>query len=312
MVNYPKISVIIPTTRDTVFDLLNSIASVKYPKNRMEVIVLVDRNELIYRKLDKLESSHNKPRFLIDFSQKRRGRCRVKNIGASLASGDILFFFDDDVIIRDPLYFKRIVNDFSSHTIAAVGAREVKLHPKGSFKRFIERKLVEYGFIGKILPLGEVVSAFDAILSKPIEVDILPGCNWAVRAEVFREVGGFDESYDIGTAYREETDLQIRIKKAGYRLLFEPRTFVIHKEVQEAYALKKWAYWYYILNTYFYCKNFSPTLPEIIIFATKELIGGILRTLAYGDFHLLAAFPNLFKGIRYCKSAQTIIQGCSE
>ena len=47
------------------------------------------------------------------------------------------------------------------------------------------------------------------------------------RAEVFREIGGFDPGYN-GTAFLEETDFATRMRAAGWSLMFSPRASLVH------------------------------------------------------------------------------------
>jgi len=58
------------------------------------------------------------------------------------------------------------------------------------------------------------------------DVDYATGCCILTTADVIRAVGTLDESYFI---YTEDADWSVRIKKAGYRLLCEPRARVWHK-----------------------------------------------------------------------------------
>jgi len=51
-------------------------------------------------------------------------------------------------------------------------------------------------------------------------------CNFAVRAEVFRVVGGFDEAFP--GAAMEDMDLHERLKAAGHRAKFLPEARVLH------------------------------------------------------------------------------------
>jgi GT2 family glycosyltransferase len=48
-----------------------------------------------------------------------------------------------------------------------------------------------------------------------------------MRIEVFREVGGFEEKFGIGF---NDTDLCLRIGKAGYRVLYDGATILFHYE----------------------------------------------------------------------------------
>ncbi len=57
------------------------------------------------------------------------------------------------------------------------------------------------------------------------EVGFVPGTAIAVRADAWREIGGFDNSYFL---YNEDIDLCLRLKRAGRRLLFEPGMGCLH------------------------------------------------------------------------------------
>ena len=47
-----------------------------------------------------------------------------------------------------------------------------------------------------------------------------------IRREIFNEVGGFDRDYFI---YDDDTDLSLRVRLFGYKILFVPSSLVIHR-----------------------------------------------------------------------------------
>lgn len=59
------------------------------------------------------------------------------------------------------------------------------------------------------------------------DVDWLVGAALLVRGEVLDAIGGFDPAFFM---YSEETDLCWRIKRAGWRVVYEPGALVIHYE----------------------------------------------------------------------------------
>jgi GT2 family glycosyltransferase len=50
----------------------------------------------------------------------------------------------------------------------------------------------------------------------------------AVRAAIWRDLGGFDEIY--APAYYEDVDLAFRVRAAGLRTVYQPFSCVIHFE----------------------------------------------------------------------------------
>ena len=59
----------------------------------------------------------------------------------------------------------------------------------------------------------------------PRDVGFVPGTAIAVRADAWREVGGFDDRYFL---YNEDIDLCLRLQRAGRRLVFEPGMACLH------------------------------------------------------------------------------------
>ena len=54
----------------------------------------------------------------------------------------------------------------------------------------------------------------------------LPGCCFAIRKNVFNQIGGFDESLFL---FLEDVDLSWRMRLAGWDLHFVPESVVLHK-----------------------------------------------------------------------------------
>ncbi len=60
------------------------------------------------------------------------------------------------------------------------------------------------------------------------DVDYVSGACIMVRKKLWEEIGGFDERF--APAYYEDTDLAFSIRQKGYRVLFEPKSIVVHFE----------------------------------------------------------------------------------
>lgn len=61
---------------------------------------------------------------------------------------------------------------------------------------------------------------------EPREIDYATGCCMLVRREVVERVGMLDESFFM---YTEDADWCMRIRRAGYRIVYEPEARVWHK-----------------------------------------------------------------------------------
>ena len=67
------------------------------------------------------------------------------------------------------------------------------------------------------------------------------------RREVFKQVGGFDVQFG-GPAIGEETDFCLRVRRAGLRLVFDPRAAIEHLHVSTGGCREEhfedWLFWH--------------------------------------------------------------------
>ncbi|WP_366923777.1 glycosyltransferase [Metallumcola ferriviriculae] len=62
------------------------------------------------------------------------------------------------------------------------------------------------------------------------EVDYISGASIMVRSDLWNEIGGFDETYV--PAYFEDADLAFEIRRKGYKVMYQPKSVVVHFEGQ--------------------------------------------------------------------------------
>ena len=120
-------------------------------------------------------------------------------------------------------------------------------------------------------------------LSPIIDVDHAIGCNVSFRSTALGQVGEFDSNYD-GPSFMEETDLCLRVRQAGYRLLFDPDAVVVHSNAPRDKGMER--------------RNLDPRVQlwsarSRAYFALKQLPRtlAVLRHNALGNLklHLIAA-----------------------
>ncbi len=148
----------------------------------------------------------------------RNNMPQARNAGLDASSGDILAFVDDDAMVQ-PGWLAALVKTYRDEAIGAVGGRVIEMpepycdQVSGSPRMFI-------------LPSGRVIGKNRGGVVET-EVDHLSGGNMSFRREVLEQTGGSDPNYTL-TNLREETDLCIRVKKAGWRIMFVPEMAVVH------------------------------------------------------------------------------------
>lgn len=60
------------------------------------------------------------------------------------------------------------------------------------------------------------------------EVDYISGASIMIRAELWEKLGGFDELF--APAYCEDSDLAFQVRKAGFKVMYQPLSVVVHFE----------------------------------------------------------------------------------
>jgi len=140
-----------------------------------------------------------------------------RNFGVSLLSEELVAFVDDDVTLS-PEWFDICQEVFLDTNVSACGGRIVEPDTK---TRDPKQDLP----IGKILASGKQIANFYLDPGKIVEIDHMRGCNWVLRREAFLAVDGFSRLF---RHVYEEADLSLRLKKAGYRIFFEPRMVLDH------------------------------------------------------------------------------------
>lgn len=181
---------------------------------------------------------------------KQKSMVVARNVGWRQSKGDIVAFIDDDAIVSKT-WSKYILEPFRDKKVGGVVGRVIP--SKDEEEIVIPEK---HNKIGKVFSNGLVIGNFDLDKESNIEVDTLIGCNMAFRKGVIIKVGGFDENFK-GNCFRDDTDISLRIRKHGYKLIFHPKALVIHKYKGKLVS-NNWFYWTVYNHTYFYMKNFKP------------------------------------------------------
>lgn len=142
---------------------------------------------------------------------------RSRNEGLRWVAGDVIAFIDDDVVV-DAGWARALRDAYLDKTVAAVAGRT---------RNGIEG---EEGYdlpVGRYLPTGRLTEGFAVVADEPFEVDHGIGANMSFRREMLAELGGFRDDYP-GTALREDTDMFLRVRSFGGRVLYAPDALVDH------------------------------------------------------------------------------------
>jgi O-antigen biosynthesis protein len=148
---------------------------------------------------------------------------RACNLGASLCSGTYLVFLNNDVEFAPDVFvrlYEAIQKDKGE--VACFGAGILQFD--GTIQDLgsgIWRDGVAQGYFSNEVPTRYA-------FSHPLDVDYVAGCFFCISAAEFKEYGGFDERYSPG--YYEESDLALRLSRAGRKSRVYPDVRIYHLE----------------------------------------------------------------------------------
>lgn len=239
-----KVSIIIPT--DSLKNLIMSIQGIltNTSYTNIEIVPVTNSKvaeeiEMEYPYLDCLKLCHyNK---VYNFSDK----C---NEGAKIASGEIIIFYNDDVIPVTRDWIEKQIEILKYPNVG--GVSPLLLH---------EDNTIQYaglitgtpGMIGTAFNgrhnLNPVHNAFNHLLLR--DVSILCGAVTVMKKNLFLEIGGFDsENTPNG---HSDLDLSLKILEKGYRCVYTPYSVLTHvgnhswnekekADKSDIYCLKRW------------------------------------------------------------------------
>ncbi len=205
----PKVSIIFPIYKRSKY-LENNIQKIledPYPNDLKEIIISIDSPEDDF--LNKLLELKNKYKnIILIISKDRRGKVSATNDAVKISSGEILFFFDADVII-DYININKIIEELKEYDIIE-----------------FYKEIIKKGWLGYLMFI-EFSSYFDIInpiLNKTKKPLFLNGSGFATKKSVWNAVDGYSK------VYVEDVDFAMKAGKKGYtyymsknvKILIEP------------------------------------------------------------------------------------------
>ncbi len=144
------------------------------------------------------------------------------NRGAEAARGKYLVFLNNDTLVQ-PGWLSALLGTFAEEPRAGIIGSKL-LYPNG--------RLQEAGGIiwrdGSGWNYGKSDDPEKPEYNYLREVDYCSAAALMIPKALFHSVGGFDSRY--APAYYEDTDLAFKVRQAGYKVLYQPLSEVVHYE----------------------------------------------------------------------------------
>jgi len=236
----PFISVIIPVRPGGKAQcVLDSLALIKYPKDRVEVLI----------------TEGTQP-------------SKQRNEAARSARGDILYFLDDDSVIYSGI-FREVIKWFCDDRIVAVGGPAITRQTDSLLQKFFGYALGAYfGSLG----MSYKFKAYGWI-KEATEQDLILA-NLAMRRDAFLAAGGFNEKLYPN----EENELLNRLKAQGFRFIYNSEALVyrsqrgnLFKFIQQLFNYGRGRIEHFFINPGFFSPLFLVPLAFTIYLCSLPL-----------------------------------------
>lgn len=268
-------------------ECLSSIKKLDKNRNLIEIIV-VDNNsndgsQETLKKIPDIKLIQNKENL---------GYTGGNNVGIELAlkgQAEYIVIINNDTIL-DPLFLKNILSATKNGDIISPKIyfeKGYEFH-KSRYARSQLGKVIWYAggqidwqnIIGIHLGVDEVDSGQ---FSKSKEIDFATGACMLVKREVFEKIGFFDDKYFL---YLEDMDFSVRAKRAGFRIRFQPKAVIWHKNASSVGGSGSKLQDYYISrNRLLFAAKYAKLRTKIAVF--KQVLGQLRKPnvrIAFFDF----------------------------
>jgi len=212
-----RFSLLIPTYRrpETLKRCLQSALDQTRPPDELIVITRADDYETKAVASRLFEEASGTGITCLHATVNEPGLINAQNAGLAVATGDIVCFTDDDVVLP-PTWLARIEEHFERDSVGAIGGRDRLMYaPPRDEPAQVVGRLTWFGrMIGnhnKIIPGG------------PRVVDHIKGCNMS-----FRRILAPSLDPNLIGVDGTELDMCLRIRKAGAEVIYDPGLVVEH------------------------------------------------------------------------------------
>lgn len=231
----PLISILIPNKDNSAVleRCINSLFECTRYQN-FEVIVIEnnsteDETFALYRNLE--SDTRFESRIKVVTWEREFNYSAINNFGAQFAQGDYLLLLNNDIEAISPEWLGTMLSVAQRSDVGAVGAK--LLFPDDTIQHagitmlkcfdssvtggpahiYANLERDDPGFWGRALVRQDVTAVTGACL--------------LTKKALFNEIGGFDETYTVAL---NDVDLCLRIREAGYLVVFEPDAVLYHYE----------------------------------------------------------------------------------
>ena len=228
ILNNPLVSVIIPNMehKEDLEKVINSIINKTNYKN-VEVVVVENnsKKEQIFDYYTKIQKEHSNIKVVTYKGDGEFNYSKINNYGRTFAKGDFILLLNNDVEVINENWLTEMVSQAMQEDVGAVGA--MLYYPDDT----IQHAGVITGLGGfaghnqKYAKRGK--SGYMFRLATIQDFSVCTAACLLVKTKVFDNINGLDEEFKVAF---NDVDFCLRIRKAGYRIIFTPYAELYHYE----------------------------------------------------------------------------------
>lgn len=231
----PKIFINLITFNDNVSTnaCLESLEKLNKKAFELEVVVVDNGSK------EKFETDREYKNFNLKilYSEKNLGFSEGQNLGIKYAleeTADYIVVLNNDVIADENLIVE-LLNSFQSQEVGVVCPKIYFAKGYEYHKNRYEKKDLGkvFWYAGGLIDWENVFGKHRGVdevdkgqFDQREEIQVATGCCMMVRRDVFEKVGLFDKSFFL---YYEDADLSMRVKSKGFKIIYEPKAVLWHK-----------------------------------------------------------------------------------
>ena len=183
-------------------------------------VVVVD-NASTDGSLAEIEASFgSNPLITIVENSENLGHSEGCNIGARMTKGQYIVFVDSDIEFEEKNWLWELVNVMENDKKVGLAQAKIVLSEN---KHCLDYVCVAVDALGT---WAANYGSKEEMHKEKFEILAASSGCCIARRDVFDQVGGFDADYFI---YDDDTDLSLRTRLLGYRVMFVPSAVVIHR-----------------------------------------------------------------------------------
>lgn len=172
------------------------------------------------------EASQRYPNLTVIQNERNLGFSGACNAGAAQARGRQIVFLNNDTLPK-PGWLQALVRESADPKVGIVGAKLVFPADPDSGVEYVQHAGIAFGPERNSLHVYKFCLSQQPFVNRTRELQAVTGAAMLVRADLFREAGGFDTAYRNGG---EDLDLCFKVRAAGYSVRYCADSVVTHFE----------------------------------------------------------------------------------